>query len=57
LTDEELNRVQDLCHVLPPWKVRRIFARAGMPGFLLRFYSVFGGASVAQEASASKGGR
>ena len=42
LTDEELSRVQDLCRVLPPWKARQIFASAGTPGFLGRFYSVFG---------------
>src|SRR5262245_16946878 len=54
LTDEELSRVQDLCRVLPPWKARRIFARPGMPGFLGRFYSVFAGASVAQEGSARR---
>src|SRR5262245_42773410 len=37
-------------------EARRIFARAGRPGFLGRFYSVFG-ASVAQEGSAPKGKR
>src|SRR5262245_28437944 len=42
LTDEDLSRVQDLCRVLPPWKARQIFASAGTPGFLGRFYSVFG---------------